>query len=141
MFTGIVAELGEVAGVEHRGDAARLIVRGSTEGVALGESIAVNGVCLTVTEILDGTFTADVMGETLDRSGLGALVPGAPVNLERSVRLGRPPGRPSRTGPRGCHRRDHLKDAPAEHWTRCASASAQHFPLCRGKGVDRCRTK
>jgi riboflavin synthase len=79
MFTGIVAELGEVAGVVRRGDAARLTIRGSTEGVALGESIAVNGVCLTVTEILDGTFTADVMGETLDRSGLG--------NLERSVRL------------------------------------------------------
>ena len=87
MFTGIVAELGEVTGVEHRGDAARLTIRGSVEGVALGESIAVNGVCLTVTEILDGTFTADVMGETLNRSGLGALVPGAPVNLERSVRL------------------------------------------------------
>ena len=87
MFTGIVAELGEVAVVEHRGDAARLTIRGSTEGVTLGESIAVNGVCLTVTEILDGTFTADVMGETLDRSGLGALVPGGPVNLERSVRL------------------------------------------------------
>jgi len=87
MFTGIVAELGEVAGVEHHGDAATLTIRGSTEGVALGESIAVNGVCLTVTGILDGTFTADVMGETLDRSGLGALAPGAPVNLERSVRL------------------------------------------------------
>ena len=52
-----------------------------------GESIAVNGVCLTVTGILEGTFTADVMGETLDRSGLGALRAGAPVNLERSVRL------------------------------------------------------
>ncbi len=87
MFTGIVAELGEVAAVEHHGDAARLTIRGSTEGVALGESIAVNGVCLTVTGILDGTFTADVMGETLNRSGLGALAPGAPVNLERSVRL------------------------------------------------------
>ena len=87
MFTGIVAELGEVARVEHHGDAARLTIRGSTEGVAFGESIAVNGVCLTVTEIGDGTFTADVMGETLDRSGLGALILGAPVNLERSVRL------------------------------------------------------
>jgi riboflavin synthase len=87
MFTGIVAELGEVAGVEYHGDAARLTVRGSTEGVALGESIAVNGVCLTVTGILDGTFTADVMGETLSRSALGALTPGAPVNLERSARL------------------------------------------------------
>ncbi len=87
MFTGIVAELGEVAGVEHHGDAARLTIRGSTEGVVPGESIAVNGVCLTVTGILDGTFSADVMGETLNRSGLGALAPGAPVNLERSVRL------------------------------------------------------
>jgi riboflavin synthase len=87
MFTGIVEELGEVAGIEHRGDAARLTIRGSTQGTSLGESIAVNGVCLTVTDIIDGTFTADVMGETLDRSGLGALAPGAPVNLERSVRL------------------------------------------------------
>ncbi|HEV2254590.1 MAG TPA: riboflavin synthase [Streptosporangiaceae bacterium] len=87
MFTGIVAELGEVAGIERRGDAARLTIRGSTEGVSPGDSIAVNGVCLTVTGILDGTFTADVMGETLDRSGLGALTPGAPVNLEQSVRL------------------------------------------------------
>jgi riboflavin synthase len=87
MFTGIVAELGEVTGVEHHGDAASLTIRGSTEGVVPGESIAVNGVCLTVTGILDGTFSADVMGETLNRSGLGALAPGDPVNLERSVRL------------------------------------------------------
>ena len=87
MFTGIVAELGEVAGVEHHGGAARLAIRGSTEGVALGESIAVNGVCLTVTGILGGTFTADVMGETLSRSALGSLTAGAPVNLERSARL------------------------------------------------------
>ena len=87
MFTGIVAELGEVAGIEQRGGAARLTIRGSTDGVSPGESIAVNGVCLTVTGIMDGTFTADVMGETLDRSALGALTPGAPVNLERSVRL------------------------------------------------------
>jgi riboflavin synthase len=87
MFTGIVAELGEVAGIEQRGDAARLTIQGSTEGVSPGDSIAVNGVCLTVTGVLDGSFTADVMGETLDRSSLGALTPGAPVNLEQSVRL------------------------------------------------------
>ena len=87
MFTGIVAELGEVAGIEHRGDAARLTIRGSVEGVSPGESIAVNGVCLTVSGVMDGTFTADVMAETLSRSALGALGPGAPVNLERSVRL------------------------------------------------------
>jgi riboflavin synthase len=87
MFTGIVAELGEIAGIEHRGDAARLTIRASVEDVAPGESIAVNGVCLTVTGVMDGTFTADVMAETLSRSGLGALTIGAPVNLERSVRL------------------------------------------------------
>jgi riboflavin synthase len=87
MFTGIVAELGEVAAIEQRGDAARLTIRASTEGISPGESIAVNGVCLTVTGLLDGTFSADVMGETLDRSGLGALTVGAPVNLERPVRL------------------------------------------------------
>jgi riboflavin synthase len=87
MFTGIVAELGEVTRVEHQSGAARLTIRGSTEGVVPGESIAVNGVCLTVAGLGDGTFTADVMGETLSRSGLGALGSGAPVNLERSVRL------------------------------------------------------
>jgi len=87
MFTGIVQELGEVAATQRHGDAARLTIRGSTQDAELGESIAVNGVCLTVTGILDGTFTADVMGETLDRSGLGQLTEGAPVNLERSVRL------------------------------------------------------
>jgi riboflavin synthase len=87
MFTGIVAELGEIAGIERHGDAAQLIIRGSTDGVMTGESIAVSGVCLTVTGLLDGTFTADVMGETLDRSALGTLTIGAPVNLERSIRL------------------------------------------------------
>ncbi|MFY9930610.1 MAG: riboflavin synthase [Streptosporangiaceae bacterium] len=115
MFTGIVEELGEVAGIEHHGDAARLAIRGSTEGVSLGESIAVNGVCLTVTDIGEETFTADVMGETLDRSGLGALTPGAPVNLERSVRLA------DRLG--GHLMQGHvdataaiISRAPSEHW-------------------------
>ena len=87
MFTGIVEELGEVVSLERRDDAARLTIRGATQGTRLGESIAVNGVCLTVADITDGAFTADVMGETLDRSSLGALTPGAPVNLEQSVRL------------------------------------------------------
>jgi riboflavin synthase len=115
MFTGIVAELGEVAGAEHHGDAASLTIRGSTEGVALGESIAVNGVCLTVTGILDGTFTADVMRETLSRSTLGTLTAGAPVNLERSARLA------DRIG--GHLVQGHvdatatiISRAPAEHW-------------------------
>ena len=87
MFTGIVQELGEVAALTRDGDAARLTIRGSTRDAGPGESIAVNGVCLTVTEIGDGTFTADVMGETLNRSGLGQLTQGAPVNMERPVRL------------------------------------------------------
>ncbi|MBV9092281.1 MAG: riboflavin synthase [Streptosporangiaceae bacterium] len=87
MFTGIVQELGEVAEVQQQGDAARLTIRGCAGGVSPGESIAVNGVCLTVAGVGDGTFTADVMGETLARSGLGALAPGARVNLERSLRL------------------------------------------------------
>jgi riboflavin synthase len=115
MFTGIVAELGEVAGIEQRGDAARLTIRGSTEGVSPGESIAVNGVCLTVTGILDGTFTADVMGETLGRSGLGALTPGAPVNLERSVRLADRLGGHLVQGHVDCTGTI-ISRSPAEHW-------------------------
>jgi riboflavin synthase len=89
MFTGIVEELGEVVAIDDLADAARLTVRGPqvTEGVSHGDSIAVNGVCLTVTDFSGGTFTADVMRETLDRSSLGALAPGTPVNLERPVRL------------------------------------------------------
>jgi|SRR5215469_11021738 len=90
MYTGIVEELGEVVAVEHLADAARLIVRGPrvTADIAHGDSISVNGVCLTVTGTAEGTFTADVMGETLNRSSLGALEPGSPVNLERSLRVG-----------------------------------------------------
>ena len=87
MFTGIVAELGEVVGIEHLADAARITIRGSVDDAAPGDSIAVNGVCLTVTGIMNGTFTADVMRETLERSALGGLTPGAAVNLELSVRL------------------------------------------------------
>jgi riboflavin synthase len=89
MFTGIVEELGEVVAIEDLGDAARLTVRGPqvTSDVAGGDSIAVNGVCLTVAGAAGEEFTADVMRETLTRSSLGALAPGTPVNLERSVRL------------------------------------------------------
>jgi riboflavin synthase len=90
MFTGIVEELGEVVAVERLPDAARLKVRGPrvTAEASHGDSIAVNGVCLTVTDSSDKTFTADVMAETLQRTGLGALSPGSPVNLERPVELG-----------------------------------------------------
>ena len=90
MFTGIVEELGEVVAVERLPGAARLTVRGPrvTADASHGDSIAVNGVCLTVTDSSDKTFTADVMAETLRRTGLGALSPGSPVNLERPVELG-----------------------------------------------------
>ncbi|MCH6163939.1 riboflavin synthase [Streptomyces marispadix] len=90
MFTGIVEELGEVVAVEELPGAARLRLRGPrvTEGVRHGDSIAVNGVCLTVVESSDGEFTADVIGETLARSSLGALTVGSRVNLERPMALG-----------------------------------------------------
>ncbi|OBH29512.1 riboflavin synthase subunit alpha [Mycobacterium sp. E1715] len=88
MFTGIVEELGEVTGRDMLADAARLTIRGPvvTSDAGHGDSIAVNGVCLTVAELLpDGQFTADVMAETLTRSNLGALEVGSPVNLERAA--------------------------------------------------------
>jgi riboflavin synthase len=83
MFTGIVEELGQVADLTDLGDSVRLTLRGPmvVQGVRHGDSIAVNGVCLTVVEAGTETFSADVMRETLDRSSLGALRAGAPVNL------------------------------------------------------------
>jgi riboflavin synthase len=90
VFTGIVEELGEVTAVEHLGDASRFRLRGPivTENAKHGDSIAVNGVCLTVVETAGGEFTADVMAETLKRSGLGALGAGSRVNLERPTAVG-----------------------------------------------------
>ncbi|MFG2860285.1 riboflavin synthase [Streptomyces sp. ISID311] len=90
MFTGIVEELGEVVAIENLGDASRFRLRGPlvTEDAKHGDSIAVNGVCLTVVETADGEFTADVMAETLNRSSLGALAAGSRVNLERPMALG-----------------------------------------------------
>ncbi|WP_422739624.1 riboflavin synthase [Micromonospora sp. WMMD729] len=91
MFTGIVEELGEIVRVTATaGDSALIAVRGPlvTSDARHGDSIAVNGVCLTVVDAADGVFTADVMGETLRRSALGALRPGDPVNLERAAALG-----------------------------------------------------
>lgn len=88
MFTGIVEEAGEITEVVHLpDDALRLVVRGDvvTEGTRHGDSIAVNGVCLTVTDLADGTFAADVMRETLVRSSLRDARPGMRVNLERAV--------------------------------------------------------
>ena len=87
MFTGIVEELGTVAAVEDQGDAIRLTIRASTvlEDAGLGDSIAVNGCCLTVAERNGDTWTADVMQETLDKTSLYGVRPGDRVNLERAV--------------------------------------------------------
>ena len=84
MFTGIVCELGSVVAID------RLTIRGPlvTSDAKPGDSIAVNGVCLTVVDVADGVFSVDVMDETLRRSSLGALRPGDPVNLEPAARLG-----------------------------------------------------
>jgi riboflavin synthase len=90
VFTGIVEELGEVTAVEKLGDSSRFRLRGPvvTEGARHGDSIAVNGVCLTVVEHEDDWFTADVMAESLQRSSLGALTVGSRVNLERPTAVG-----------------------------------------------------
>ena len=89
MFTGIVEELGTVVSITDLGDAARLVIAGPTvtSDAGAGDSIAVNGVCLTVVDPVDGTFAADVMRETLVRSSLGALEAGSLVNLERAARV------------------------------------------------------
>jgi riboflavin synthase len=87
MFTGIVEELGMVEAIEDQGDAVRLTVRGPlvVSDAGLGDSIAVNGCCLTVVERDQERFTADVMHETLAKTSLRALGPGGRVNLERAV--------------------------------------------------------
>lgn len=90
MFTGIIAEQGKVLSVDRGEGSAtlRLQAPGTTEGLALGGSIAVNGVCLTATEIVGKEFSVDVMGETLVRSTIGQLQAGDAVNLERCVPAG-----------------------------------------------------
>ncbi|WP_309114848.1 riboflavin synthase [Saccharothrix sp.] len=90
MFTGIVEELGEVVAVADLPDAARVTIKGPvvTSDAKHGDSIAVNGVCLTVVDVVDGAFTADVMRETLRRSSLAKVTEGDRVNLERAAALG-----------------------------------------------------
>jgi riboflavin synthase len=91
MFTGIVEEMGEVVHLtDAGGDAAVLAIRGPlvTTDARHGDSISVNGVCLTVTDNTAGVFTVDVMGESLRRSSLGALRAGSQVNLERAATVG-----------------------------------------------------
>ncbi|HYH91012.1 MAG TPA: riboflavin synthase [Solirubrobacteraceae bacterium] len=87
MFTGLVADMGTVADVEATADGVRLRVRSALAGeLGEGDSVAVNGVCLTATQISDGAFAADVMHETLRRSSLAGVAGGARVNLELPLR-------------------------------------------------------
>jgi riboflavin synthase len=90
VFTGIVEAVGEVADLELRPDSARLVVEapGLVEGSVPGQSVALNGVCLTLTETSGTRLCFDAVRETLERSNLGALRPGARVNLERALRAG-----------------------------------------------------
>ncbi len=87
MFTGIIEELGRVRSIEKRGEDARIVIeaRTVTDGSQNGDSIAVNGVCLTALDVTSNSFRADVSKETLFRSTLGSLKEGSPVNLERAV--------------------------------------------------------
>ena len=88
MFTGIVEDLATVRAIEKRGDHARLTITSPvvvTDATQIGESIAVNGVCLTVTAVDGDTFSADAMHETLNRSSLGTLRPGSHVDVERAM--------------------------------------------------------
>ncbi|AOS63130.1 riboflavin synthase [Actinoalloteichus hymeniacidonis] len=117
MFTGIVEELGEIREVTRLADAARLTVAAPTvvSDARHGDSIAVNGVCLTVVDVLDGAFTTDVMLETLRRSNLDGIAEGDAVNLERALAVS------ARFG--GHIVQGHvdgfgavLERTPAEHW-------------------------
>ena len=87
MFTGIVEEIGRVERIKHGQHSAVLTIHADTvlEGTKIGDSIAVNGICLTVTELFSHGFSADVMHETLNRSSLAGLTMGTPVNLERAM--------------------------------------------------------
>ena len=90
MFTGIVEEMGSVRSIDTGDGGARLVISAATvlDDARVGDSIAVNGCCLTVVELGPGWWAADAVGETLSRTNLGRLVPGDPVNLERPVVAG-----------------------------------------------------
>src|SRR4249919_1852243 len=117
MFTGIIEELGTVAGVEDQGDAIRLTIHADhvLADAGLGDSISVNGCCLSVAERDGDTWTADVMQETLDKTSLAGVQPGDRVNLERAVtpqtRLGGHivQGHVDGVG-------EILRRSPSEHW-------------------------
>ena len=87
MFTGIIEELGEIVSIDRQGISGSIRIRAKKvlEGTKIGDSIAVNGICLTVVSMQEGMFTADVMAETIRRSSLSQAKPGDAVNLERAM--------------------------------------------------------
>ena len=89
MFTGLVEEMGKVVNISKKATGLGITIKGDkvVEKAEIGDSIAVNGVCLTVTELSGNTFTADVMYETIERSGLKRITAGETVNLEKSLTL------------------------------------------------------
>jgi riboflavin synthase len=89
MFTGLVTEVGTIASITHGDESAVVVIKApaTVTGVALGDSIAVNGVCLTATAITENTFTADVMVQTLSLTSLGGYAVGDQVNLELAATL------------------------------------------------------
>lgn len=89
MFTGIIEEVGTIKSISNLGRETRIVIQASKilMNTAIGDSIAVNGICLTVTDMADDNFTADVMPETLRRSNLANLSPRSQVNLERALKL------------------------------------------------------
>ena len=143
MFTGIVEELGSIAAIEDQGDAIRLTVSADTvlEGTGLGDSISVNGCCLTVAELGDGTWTADLMQETLDKTSLAGVVPGDRVNLERAVTVDKRLG--------GHIVQGHvdgvgevISRSPSEHWDVVEISLAHPSgPLPRRQGIDHGRRR
>ena len=88
MFTGIITEVGSVARADHDAEGLELTIRSSYSDLELGESIAVDGACLTVQKLSDSTFQAHVIRTSLDRTRFADYVPGQRVNLERALRLG-----------------------------------------------------
>ena len=133
MFTGLVEGIGKVKAVNRVGEDMRLTVAPLFDmtGDRTGDSISVNGVCLTVTEMKEGAFTVDVSGETLSRSTLGELRMGDEVNLERAVRLS------DRLGDRGCCGSASMRPSRNISWKRgpspwTASASPSTVAGTRG---------
>lgn len=94
MFTGIVEEIGRIIGIEKKSESMVLTIEGEKvlENTAIGDSIATNGICLTVTSLGENSFTADVMPETVYRTSLENLSSGTEVNLERALTLNKPLG-------------------------------------------------